>query len=102
MAVKWDISIANHGVEKENYRSIFIVIMKISRGANTSTDQMVSPNGGLIPQVRGKLMKVKYYGATVFVDHFSDFTYVHLMKDATGESILEAKNAYERLMKLQS
>lgn len=68
-------------------------------GANTSTDQMVSPYGGLIPQVRGRLMKSKYYGATVFVDHFSDFTYVHLMKDATGESTIEAKNAYERLMK---
>ena len=68
-------------------------------GANTSTDQMISQYGGLIPQVRGKLMKAKYYGATVFVDHFSDFTYVHLMQDMTGERTLEAKNAYERLMK---
>lgn len=66
-------------------------------GVNTSTDQMVSPYGGLIPQVRGKLMKAKYYGATIFVDHFSDFTYVHLMKDTTGESTLNAKHAYEIL-----
>ena len=68
-------------------------------GANTSTDQMVSPYGGLIPQTRGKLMKARYYGATVFVDRHTDFTYCHLMTDATGDSTLEAKNAYERVMK---
>ena len=46
-------------------------------GAQTSTDQMISPYGGLIPQLRGKLMKAKYFAATVFVDHYSDYTYVH-------------------------
>ena len=35
----------------------------------------------------------------IFVDHYTDFTYVHLMKDTTAESTLEAKNAYESLMK---
>ena len=44
-------------------------------------------------------MKAKYYGAMVFVDHFSDFTYVHLMRDPSGDSTLEAKNVYERLLK---
>lgn len=68
-------------------------------GANTSTDQMISPYGGLIPQLKGRLMRAKYYGATIFVDHHTDFTYVHLMRDTTGESTLEAKNAYERLMR---
>jgi hypothetical protein len=67
-------------------------------GANTSTDQMISPFGGLIPQVRGRLMKAKFYAATIFVDHYTDYTYVHLMKDTTGETTLEAKNAYERLL----
>ncbi len=65
-------------------------------GANTSTDQMISPFGGLIPQMKGRLMRAKYYAATVFVDHHTDYTYVHLMKDTTAESTLEAKNAYER------
>ena len=68
-------------------------------GANTSTDQMLSPYGGLIPQMKGKLMRAKYYGATIFVDHFTDYTYVHLMKDTKSESTIEAKNAYESLMK---
>lgn len=67
-------------------------------GANTSTDQMISPFGGLIPQVKGRLMRAKFYAATIFVDHYSDFTYVHLMRNTTAETTLEAKNAYEHLL----
>lgn len=67
-------------------------------GANTSTDQMISPFGGLIPQMKGRLMRAKYYAATIFVDHHSDYTYVHLMQDTTAVATLEAKNAYERLI----
>ena len=67
-------------------------------GAGTSTDQLISPYGGMVPQMKGKLTKGKFYAATVFVDHFSDYTYVHLMKDTTAESTLEAKNAYEALL----
>ena len=43
-------------------------------------------------------MRAKYYGATIFVNHFTDYAYVHLMKDATAASTLEAKNAYESLI----
>ena len=43
-------------------------------------------------------MKAKYYAATIFVDHFTDYTYVHLMTDTKAENTLEAKNAYEALM----
>jgi hypothetical protein len=67
-------------------------------GANTSTDQMISPYGGMIPQMKGQLMKAKYYAATIFIDHFTDYTYVHLMRDSTAASTLEAKNAYEHLL----
>ena len=66
-------------------------------GMCTSTDQLVSAWGGLIPQRTGKLMSAKYVGATVFVDHFSDYVYVHLMKAFKVEATLEAKNAWERL-----
>jgi hypothetical protein len=59
---------------------------------------MISPFGGLIPQMKGQLMKAKYYAATIFVDHHSDFTYVHLIRDTTTEATLEAKNAYEHLL----
>ena len=67
-------------------------------GAQTSTDQMISPYGGLIPQLRGKLMKAKYFAATVFVDHYSDYTYVHLSRDTKTDSTMEAKFAYEALL----
>ena len=67
-------------------------------GAQTSTDQMISPHGGMIPQMRGKLMKAKYYAATIFVDHHTDYTYAHLMRDTTTDSTLEAKHAYEALL----
>ena len=67
-----------------------------SPGACTSTDQLMSTIPGLIPQVRGILMKARYTAATVFVDHCTDFTYVHLMRSLTGEETVEAKHASER------
>ena len=66
-------------------------------GMCISTDLLVSAKGGLIPQRSGKLMSARYVSATVFVNHFSDFVYVHLMRDFTAEATLEAKNAWERL-----
>ena len=36
---------------------------------------------------------------TVFVDHFSDFTFVYLQKSTSQEETLEAKAAYERLIR---
>ena len=42
-------------------------------------------------------MSAKYVGATIFVDHFSDYVYVHLMRDFIAEATLEAMNAWERL-----
>ena len=66
-------------------------------GACVSTDQVVSAVPGIIPQVKGNIMKAFYCGATVFVDHYSDYTYVHLMRDNYCASLLEAKSAFERL-----
>ena len=67
-------------------------------GARTSTDQMYSQVGGLIPQVRGILTKAWYRSATVFVDHYTDYMYVHLMTNTEGDTTLAAKNAYEYLL----
>ena len=67
-----------------------------SPGAYSSADQLISTVPGLIPQVRGILMKAKYTAATKFVDHCTDFKYVHLMTGTTGEETLEAKHAWER------
>ena len=67
-----------------------------SPGACTSADHFISTVSGLIPQVRGILMEAKYTAATVFVDHCTDFTYIHLMTGTTGEETLKAKHAWER------
>jgi hypothetical protein len=65
-------------------------------GAYTSVDQMESSTPGLVMQSTGKLTRARHKGAQVFIDHYSNWTYVHLMQDFTLQSTLEAKLAYER------
>ena len=48
-----------------------------------SKDQIVSEQPGLIPQIYGHLANIRIWGATVFVDHISDYTHVALMSDLT-------------------
>jgi len=49
---------------------------------------------GLILQSTGKLLRAKYNGATIFVDHDSQFTYLHLMTSLDGEQTMAAKESY--------
>ena len=65
-------------------------------GATVSIDQMISAQPGLVPQISGHLTSARIWAATVFVDHFSRHIHVHLMRDQTQASTLEAKAAYER------
>jgi hypothetical protein len=67
-------------------------------GQVVSIDQLVSPTAGFIPTHRGTPTTKRYIGATVFADHFSDFTYVHLKIKMAAESTVEAKLAFERLL----
>ena len=64
-------------------------------GMCLSIDQMESTTPDFIGQTKGMLTKLKYRAATIFVDHASRFTYVHLQKDMTSESTVEAKQAFE-------
>jgi hypothetical protein len=68
-----------------------------SPGQVVSIDQLISPTEGFVPTHRGTPTTLRYQGATVFVDHFSDFTYVHLIYKMDGESTVEAKLAFERV-----
>jgi hypothetical protein len=36
------------------------------------------------------------WGATIFVDHFSDYVFVALMRDLTLDKTLLAKSSFER------
>ena len=64
-------------------------------GDCVSVDILTSSTPGLIAQMSGGLTKQRYLHACVFVDHFSDLSYVHLLKTQQGEEVIEAKEAYE-------
>jgi GAG-pre-integrase domain len=65
-------------------------------GDCVSVDQMQSPVPGHIAQVKGHPTKERYTAATVFVDHYSDVTFVHLQKTLNAKDTIEAKEAFER------
>ena len=67
----------------------------MSPGAKASTDQLVSTQPGLIPQISGKLTLQCVNGATVFADHYSDHVNAYLMQDLTLEQTIAAKHGYE-------
>ena len=66
-------------------------------GQYVSVDQLVIPTPGFFPTHRGRPTLKLYIGATLFVNHFSDFTYVHLMVEMNAKSTVEAKEAFERV-----
>ncbi|KAI2505304.1 hypothetical protein MHU86_9104 [Fragilaria crotonensis] len=55
-----------------------------------------SSTPGLIAQIKGWLTKKRYKVATIFVDHFSGLSYIHLQKSTNADETLEAKLAFER------
>ena len=67
-----------------------------SPGQCVSVDQLESSTPGLIAQMKGWLTKKRYRVATIFVDHFSGLSYVHLQKTTNAAETLEAKRAFER------
>ena len=64
-------------------------------GQCVGVDQMISAQPGLIPQEKGNLTRARIWACTVFVDYYTGFVYVALMRDLTGESTLAAKKEFE-------
>ncbi|CAJ1936825.1 unnamed protein product, partial [Cylindrotheca closterium] len=62
-----------------------------------SVDMMEAGVPGLIPQTSGFLTKERYRVATVYVDQYSNFSYVHFQKSTTVDETLVGKEAFERL-----
>ena len=83
----------------KGFRNIKKIKEATAPGQVVSVDHMQTARStpGFIPRARGPPRKDKYEGAVIFVDHFSDFTYVHLVKDLKIGETLEAKQAFERL-----
>jgi hypothetical protein len=65
-------------------------------GQVVSVDQMTSKTPGLIAQMSGFLTMERYHHATVFVDHATDYSYVHFHKSTSAEEAIEAKETFER------
>ena len=65
-------------------------------GQQISVDVLTSPTPGFVAQMTGLLTKKRYRYATVFVDHFSGYSYLHLQKTQDVEEALEAKAAFEQ------
>ena len=64
-------------------------------GECISVDQLISKTPGLIAQVKGWLTRRRYSAATVFADHASGLSYVHVSEGTTAEETIEAKQAFE-------
>jgi hypothetical protein len=50
-----------------------------TNGHCISVDQFESPVPGMIAHLKGKPTPARYKFGTVFMDHFSDMTYIHLL-----------------------
>ena len=66
-------------------------------GAGTSCDHIISHDPGLIPQSIGIMTHERFWGSVLYVDHYSDFMYNHLITGTTSLATLESKLAYERV-----
>jgi GAG-pre-integrase domain len=64
-------------------------------GDHISVDQLILPVPGLIGQLKGITTRARYGVATVFVDTFSRYTYVHLQQTTNTAETLEAKKRFE-------
>jgi hypothetical protein len=64
-------------------------------GKCISINQLEAPVQGFIGQLKGKLTKRQYGVTTIFVDHASQLSYVHLQSRVTAEETVEAKKAFE-------
>jgi hypothetical protein len=65
-------------------------------GQCVSVDQMISTQVGFYAQLKGSLTKQQYRGATIFVDHFSGYKYIHLMTRLSSEETVAAQRAFKQ------
>ena len=64
-------------------------------GQIVSVDQLESTSPGFIAQLKGTLAQQRNKYATVFVDQYSQYTFVYLQKCITSQETVMAKHAFE-------
>jgi hypothetical protein len=65
-------------------------------GQCVSVDQIISGTPGLFGQMQGIPTKQRYTCATIFVDHFSSLSYVHVQRSTNADETLHAMQAFEQ------
>ena len=71
-------------------------------GECVSVNQIESFTSGFLAQVKVHLTRRRYRVATVFLDHFSDLSYVHLQTSTNGSDTLESNKAFEAYARLHN
>ena len=64
-------------------------------GELISVDMLTSPTPGLIAQMSGTLAKKRYNYATVYVDNYSGYSYLHLQQTPDADETSKGKLAFE-------
>ena len=67
-------------------------------GDGVSVDQIVLAQPGLIPPMSGFLTNQRLWFATTFVNHVSDYVYVHLMRDLSLTKTFLEKSSMEKVI----
>ena len=68
-------------------------------GSCVSGDHMEAGTDGLVQQARGRRAKKRHKVATLWVDHHSDFMYIHTQESTAAEHTIEAKLEFESFAK---
>jgi len=58
-------------------------------------DQLESTVPGLVTQLKGISTKIHYQAATIFIDHYSKLSYMHLQKSLMSKEMVQVKQAFE-------
>ena len=64
-------------------------------GECTSVDQIESSTPGFISQLKVKPTKHHYCAAKIFLDHYSDFTYLHMQRELSPDKTVQSKKVFE-------
>ena len=62
-----------------------------------SVNQLVSPTPSIIKTHKLNPIMIRYVEYNVFVDHYSDFTNVHLIFKRNAESTVKSELVFERV-----
>eukprot|EP00957_Ditylum_brightwellii_P153009 11646966-Ditylum_brightwellii.AAC.1 len=64
-------------------------------GQVISVDQLESTTPGFVAQLKGILITKRFKAVTVFIDHFSNATFIYVQESLDAEKTLAAKSAFE-------